>query len=360
MIIGVILLVVLIFGLLIFVHELGHFVMARRNGVEVEEFGFGFPPKAWGKKVGATEYSINWLPLGGFVRMKGEDAADSSQGSFAAASFWAKTKILFAGVTMNLLTAYLILVFLCLTSLPPLLQNQASIGTATQVRPPQVMVVGVEAGSPAAGISLKQGEIILSANGQSFTSADDLLAYTKQQAGKSVTFKVEGKDGSITERQVQLRSPDAKAGYLGVTPYQTSAVRYGFIDALLTAAAITGQMVWATLAAFGNLIVGLFAHAQVSDQVTGPVGIVAILANVVNVGWSYVLVFIASISISLAVINALPLPALDGGRWTLLAVSKLLGRPLSPRLEAGVHTAGFVVLIGLMFVVTFVDVSRLI
>lgn len=355
----IILLVIAIFGSLVFVHELGHFVAARRNGVEVEEFGLGFPPRAIGKKIGRTLYSINWLPLGGFVKLKGEDSTEAGPGTFNAASFWGKTKILFAGVSMNLLAAYIILVGLCLTGLPPVVQNQFSFGSPTYDQPKQVMVVSVASGSPAERAGLRKSDIILSANGQPLQTEQELIDFTKVHAGNTVAFEVKGEDGSQRTLQTRLRNAGEKQGQLGVTPMQTYKLQYSAIDAVVTAAGLTLQMVWLTLAAFGGLVVGLFTQGQLSDQVAGPVGIVSILANIAYFGVAYVLLFVASISVSLAVLNSLPLPALDGGRWTIIAAQKLTNRKLSDRFEATVHTIGFASLIVLMIVVTFVDISRL-
>ena len=358
MILVVGLLIVLIFGFLVFVHELGHFIAARRNGVEVEEFGFGFPPKLYGKKVGRTEYSINLIPLGGFVKLKGESLSDKGVGSFGRASFWGKTKILLAGVTMNFITAYLLLVGLCLTGLPPIIQGQYSYGSPELSQPRQVMAVRVAEGSPAEKAGLSRGDIILSGNGQRFENEGDLMKFTQDNAGEQVALKVV-RDGETQELQTSLRPPAEKQGFLGVTPFQTYKLQYGLIDSLVTAGGISLQLVTGTIAAFADLIAGLFTQGKVSDNVAGPVGIVALLNNILDLGAAYVLVFVVSISISLAVINAMPLPALDGGRWALAAAQKISGRALSEKSEAAVHAAGFAALILLMLVVTFFDVKRL-
>ncbi len=353
----VILLVILIFGFLVFIHELGHFVAARRNGVEVHEFGFGFPPRLVGKKIGKTEYSINLIPLGGFVKLKGENLTDTTAGSFGGSSFWAKTKILFAGVTMNALFAWLILVGLCLFGLPPVINNQYSHGSVSYAQPKQVMVVGVESGSPAEQAGIKRGEVIIAADGQRLESEQQLLDFTKNHAGQKVDLDVTGDNTHSVA--VQLRPADAKSGFLGVTPFQTYKIKYGFIDAIVTATGLTLQLMWVTLTSFVGLISGLFVHGQVSDQVAGPVGIVVLLKNILDFGVSYVLIYFASISISLAVVNPLPLPALDGGRWLLAAVQKVSRRQLSENTEALVHAAGFIALILLMVVVTYFDMRRL-
>jgi regulator of sigma E protease len=220
------------------------------------------------------------------------------------------------------------------------------------------MAVGVAKDSPAEKAGIKRGDKILSVDGRHFTTEDQLVAYTKAHAGQRVVLRLEH-DGKVRETKVQLRSPDSKDGYLGVTPLQTYKQKYGFVDAVITAGGLTLQLMWATLAAFGGLIAGLFAHGQVSDQVAGPVGIVVLLNSVVELGAAYVLIFVASISISLAVVNALPLPALDGGRWLLSLVQRVTRRQLSEQTEGLVHAAGFLALILLMVVVTFFDIKRL-
>lgn len=357
-----ILLVVLIFGLLVFVHELGHFVAARRNGVEVEEFGFGFPPRAWGKKVGKTIYSINWLPLGGFVRMKGEDAADQSKGSFGAAPFRKKFKILTAGVLMNVLAAFLILTILCFTGIPAAVARNLSDASVTREQSPRVLVLGVAKDSPAEQAGIVVGESIVSINGQTLATDKELTATTKKLAGTKVVMTVRKEDGTTRLVDVQLRDAEAgkKSGYLGVSPFETHTVSYGK-RAPLVAAQMTWNLLWGTLVGFVAGIAGLLHIGKSTSEaaVTGPVGIVVLLSNVMRLGTSYVLFFVASISASLAVINILPIPALDGGRTFLLLVQRFTGRALSPEGEARVHMIGFFLLIGLMIIITVFDVQRL-
>ncbi len=353
----VLLAIILIFGFLVFIHELGHFLAARRAGVEVHEFGFGFPPKIYGKQVGRTEYSINWLPLGGFVKLKGENLTDTSKGSFGATSFRNKTKILFAGVAMNALLAYVILIGLAWTGLPPVIQNQYSYGQPTYAQEKQVMAVGVSEDSPAQQAGIERGDIILTANGSKLTSETDLLTFTKVNAGEKVVLTVE-QDGQVKEVNVKLREPTNNEGALGITPFQTYLLQYNFVDGIITATGITIQLAVGTIAAFGNLVVGLFTQGTVSEQVAGPVGIFVLLSNVLNFGIPYVLIFVVSISISLAVINAMPLPALDGGRWVMAAAQKVSKKQMSEKTEGIIHTVGFVALIALMIVVTFFDIKR--
>ncbi|HEX7259341.1 MAG TPA: site-2 protease family protein [Candidatus Saccharimonadia bacterium] len=358
MIIGIILLVILIFGILVFVHEFGHFIMAKRNGVDVEEFGFGFPPRLVGVKYGQTVYSINLIPLGGFVKMKGEAIQESTPGTFGAASFLAKSKILLAGVTMNALLAYAVLLWLCLTGLPPVISGQYSFGTPTYAQPKQLMAVAVDPASPAARAGLERGDILLSANGTPLKEERDLQTFTKEHAGQKVTLQI-SHDGKTRTINPTLRPPSAASGFLGVTPFQTYQLRYDFLSALVTAGGISLQLIYHTFIAFAGLIAGLFTQGQVSENVAGPVGIVVLLKNIVDLGLPYILLFVASISVSLAVINILPLPALDGGRYAMVVAQRLTGKSLSQKAETAVHAAGFAALILLMIVITVFDIRRL-
>jgi regulator of sigma E protease len=259
---------------------------------------------------------------------------------------------------MNLLLAYIILLGLCLAGLPPIIQHQFSIGRPTYAQAKSVMAVDVVPGSPAAQAGVKRGDLVLSGDGQGFQDEQSLLEFTKSHAGRKVSLQL-SHQGHERTAEVQLLGPQSHDGYLGVTPFQTYKLRYAVWQAPVVAAGILFQLVWATLAAFGGLIFGLFIHGQVSSQVTGPVGIVVILKNIIDLGLSYVLVFVLSISISLAVINAMPLPALDGGRWAIVLANKLTGKPISARTEGIVHAVGFALLLVLMAVITFFDIKRL-
>lgn len=360
-----VLLVILIFGLLVFVHELGHFTAAKRSGVEVEEFGFGFPPRAWGKKVGKTIYSINWLPLGGFVRLKGEDGADMSKGSFNAATYARKMLIVTAGVVMNILMTYLVLLFLCLHGIPAGVASSLSSSSVVSEQSANVLVLSVAADSPAAKAGIAKGETIISVDGKRTTTEQQLVNTTKQLAGHVVVVVVSNKGAERTV-DVQLRSAEEgkDKGYLGVSPFETHNVTYG-IKSVWVAAEMTSSMVWQTLKGFALGIAGLLHIGRSASSggaeatVTGPVGIVVLLNSVRQLGAAYVLFFVATISASLAVVNILPVPALDGGRAFLLTVKRVTGKALSPEREALVHMIGFAALIGLMILITVFDVRRL-
>lgn len=363
-----IIVVIILFSLLVILHEWGHFIAARRGGVEVEEFGIGFPPRIGkGKQVGKTLYSINWLPLGGFVRLKGEDQAEKGPGTFGGAKYSTKAKILLAGVGMNLLTAVVILYALCVTGLPALgPQFEAAWLHPTYAQPKTLMVVEVSPGSPAAQAGLKRGDFILTANGQEMNDDASLRTFTKTNAGTTVKLQVKS-DGAEREVSVKLRDAGSKEGYLGVGSSQIYKLKYNPIEAIAASIYITGALFVATIVGvlqllihIPALIVGLFQPAvpAAAQAASGPLGIIFILQSLSVLGFSYILLFMANIAVALAAFNVLPLPALDGGRLALISFQKWTKRKISPELEAKIHGYGFMALIGLMILITVYDIRK--
>jgi regulator of sigma E protease len=359
--------IVLLFSLLVILHEWGHFIAARRGGVEVEEFGVGFPPKMWGKKVKSTLYTINWLPLGGFVRLKGEDTASTGSGTFGGARTWTKSKILLAGVIMNLLTAVVILYALCVSGLPALGPGfEPKFLTPHYAQPKQLILVEVEAGSPAAGAGLKRGDYVLSANGQKLETDAQLKSFTKSEAGHEVMLHVRSR-GDERDVKVQLRGPEAKDGFLGVVSQQVYKLRYDPASALAAAVYITGALFVATIVGVVQLIahipvllLGLFSNAvpQAAEAASGPLGIVFILKSISSLGLAYIFLFMANIAVALAAFNVLPLPALDGGRLAIILGQRALRKRLDPETEAKIHAIGFMALIVLMVVISVYDLRK--
>ena len=358
MIVLVIIGVLIIFTILVVAHEFGHFTAARREGVTVEEFGVGFPPRVFSRRKGKTLYSINLFPIGGFVRLKGEDGSEKGKGSFASLTFWPKTRIIMAGVIVNLLIAYLIFTFLLIIGIPPLGQDLPSFGP---VKPSQsgessLTVFGVTKDGSASKGGIAQGDNIISIDNKPLEDNAQLRAYTIENKGKEVTIVI-SRNGQESNKTVMLGS-DEKTGVLGVSAEKIQLTSYAWWAAPFAALVLMVQFVLATLAAFGNLIIGLFARREVSQQVSGPIGIVSVFSQIVNFGPRFVLLFVASISLSLAVINALPLPALDGGRQFVLIVQKL-GLKVTPERENLYHLVGFVALISLMIIISISDIARM-
>lgn len=348
---------VLLFALLVIAHEWGHFIVARRNGVEVEEFGIGFPPRLFGKKFGETFYTFNLLPLGGFVKLKGETDSDKRPGSFGAARLSTKAKVLMAGVAMNVVCIFVIILFLALTSLPSIFPGQYSVPANETVSRERIVAAQVNENSAAEEAGIEMGDEIVSVAGVEVTSPEGLQDVTGKHQGQPVEL-VFVRDGETLAARAKLGS-NKKTGYLGVEPIELSTSRYTWA-APQVAFGITLQMLWLVLAALGGIILSLFIDtgAPATASLTGPVGIVFMLQNLGSFGLEYLLILVAAISASLAVFNALPIPALDGGRLALIAGARVLNKPLTPKVENAVHGTGFLALMALFVLITVLDVQK--
>lgn len=373
----------IILTVIVAIHELGHGIAARRNGVNVEEFGIGFPPKAWGRKVKKSIlgknvlFSLNWLPLGGFVKLQGEHDTDSKKGDYGRASFWQKTKILLAGVVMNWLTAVVLLTILAPFGIPKLIPDQFHIASDTVETKSLPTLSYVGEGSPAAKAGLKVNDELVRVNGKALTDPNDLGKITQEKKGQPLEI-VYKRGGSEHTTVAQLNADNSGGkGYLGASDYQKSTLRSTW-SAPIVGVGLTVQLTGATYVGLGDMVANLaqgiahkFDGSQASqaaankelsaagNSVAGPVGLLGmILPALVRQGLSYIIVIAAVIAISLAAINVLPIPALDGGRWFLTAVFRLIKRPLSAEVEERVNGYGFLFLMALFVVITIVDVTR--
>lgn len=367
----------IILALLVVAHELGHAIVALRNGVIVEEFGVGFPPRAWKKKLkNGVLLSLNWLPLGGFVKLQGEHDSADKKGDYGAATFWQKTKILLAGVTINWLLAAVILTVLAITGLPKVLPNQITIPGDTTIVHQPVELVSITSNHPAEDAGLKVGDKIIKVNGQDVATASVLMDLTKQNKGQQVEIIYSRNN---VEKTVKLTLGDsAKGGYLGAGLGQREFIKSTW-SAPIVGIATTGQFTWATLEGmgtlFGNLANGVVSQfssnpdvrkqasadlGMASESVAGPIGILGtIFPSAQKAGLTQLLFLTAIISLSLAVMNILPIPALDGGRWFTMAIFRITKKELTKEREEKIQTVGFMILMGLIILVTFVDVSKL-
>ncbi len=377
----------LVLGILLFIglvvlHEFGHFLAARRNGVEVEEFGIGFPPGAWKRKTKkGFIFSLNWLPIGGFVKLKGENDSATEKGSFGAASFKTKAKIMLAGVGMNLLAAFVIFTALAWIGMPQLIAGQFSVKSDTKVVNNRVLIGYIEPGSPAEKAGLKQldrlvafdtpanishynnaGKLLYQEGGghTAITSAQQVSSLTKQAAGQTIGITYE-REGSIKQTTATLNSLEAAKnhGYLGISPAEFTLTRATW-SAPVQAAGLIGQFSVATFKGLGTALAALFQGdtAKASEQVSGPVGIVVVLRDGSLLGAQFVLLIIGLVSLSLAIMNVLPIPALDGGRFYVMLLSRIFGKRLSKDMEERIVGTSFVFLLMLIIVITIVDVKR--
>jgi regulator of sigma E protease len=369
----------LILTFLVVIHELGHAIVARRNDVVVEEFGIGIPPRAWSKKLkNRIVFSLNWLPIGGFVKMQGESDDAHKKGDYGAASLWAKTKILLAGVGVNWLAAIIIFTGLALVGFPKVLSDQFHVAsdTTTVVQPLQVSFV--ESHSPASGVGLKAGDTLVSFNNHTVSDPDQLMADTKNHKGQTVNLVYRHK-GAIIHRQVHLRQNTGKdQGVLGVSTSSKTSYRSTW-SAPIVGVGATIQFSVVTLQGLGSLIGNLShglsaqlsssksARTQGSQQiaaagasVAGPVGLLGVIFPAAQAaGPVTLLLFVGIISLTLAVMNALPFPALDGGRLFVTLLFRLFKKPLNKSLEEKIHGAGFAILVLLILIITVADIFKI-
>lgn len=358
MLTAVVFIVILI--ILIFVHELGHFVAAKKNGVKVEEFGFGFPPRIFGIKRGETIYSVNWIPLGGFVKIYGEDGGDRRETqSFGHKKIWQRATILFAGVFMNFLLAVLLLSVGFGIGLPTSVDDDYNALNA------RVQVTEIGVNSPAQTAGLKTGDTIVSMKADGQLLADigkvaQVQEFTDQNRGRQVTMEVQRSGEVLTVNLVPRVTPPADQGAMGVGLARTTNISYPWYQAIYEGFVSAWNLIKVTVVAFASLLWRLLSGGQIAaGEVVGPVGIYSITGAAAQMGWIYVLQLTALLSLNLAIINILPFPALDGGRLLFLLVEKIKGSPISERVERITHTAGFVFLILLMVFITFRDIIKI-
>lgn len=348
---------ILILGLLIFVHEFGHFIMAKRAGIKVEEFGFGFPPRIFGIKKGETIYSLNFLPIGGFVKIYGEEGKptdkQSSKDSDKERAFYNKpirtrAVILVAGVTMNLILAAFLLSIGYYLGLPEVVDDQANDLTGARVQITQVVF-----DSPAGQAGIKMGDIIVQ-----FNKVIDLQEFVEAHKGEEITIVIQRGDKILEKTLVPRVKPPAEEGPLGIALARTAIVYYPWYRALIMGITSTVNLTWFIIVALGSILWQLIITGQLAIEIAGPVGIFSLTGQAAQLGFIYILQLTALLSINLAIINAFPFPALDGGRLLFLAIEKIKGSPVSQKVEKFAHTAGFVILILLMIAVTWRDVVR--
>ncbi len=346
---------IIVISILVFVHELGHFLSARRLGVAVEEFGFGFPPRLIGLRRKDTIYSINWIPFGGFVKLKGETAdRTSDQDSFAAQSKTRRFLILSAGVIMNYLLTIVLFTIGYSVGLPAAHDPTAPNPALQDIRP---QVIRVEAGSPAAQAGLRVGDVIISAADTPVSNPESLKAIQEQYRDRDLPLVI--RHGS-SERTVIVRPTPTENDEIriGIALLNIGHLQYPFPQSLLEGTKTTLNVTGQIFVSFGHLLRDLVVDRKVSQDVSGPVGIIVLTREAFNLGFPYLLQFVALLSATLAVINFLPFPGLDGGRALFVTIEAFRGRAVDQRIESLVHVVGFYLLIALVLLVSVRDVQK--
>lgn len=337
-----ILLIIIAISVLILVHELGHFLAAKSLGLLVEEFGFGFPPRLFSKKIGETVYSFNLVPFGGFVKIHGQTDGLTFQPKDGRRAFfnqpaWKKIVIILAGIIMNFLVGWLIISAVFAVGIPRAL-----------------IITDVAANSPAAIIGLQGGDQI-----SDFISANEFTSFIQANKGKEIILNIKRGEKIIPIKVIPRQQPPAGEGALGISfaegGIEKQSLFKSLIEGLKTSLAIVGSIFKALTALFASLL----TQGKLLENFVGPVGIFDIASKTAGLGFVYLLQLLGLISLNLFVLNLLPFPALDGGWLLLVLVEKIKGSPLSPKFERSVNSLGFIILIALMIAVTARDIARL-
>ncbi len=350
---------IVILGLLVFVHELGHFVVAKRSGMKVDEFGFGFPPRLFGIKRGETTYSINAIPLGGFVKIVGEDGSDTTDPqAFGNKSAWKRFAVLMAGVTMNMILAWVLISIGMGAGLPTAFNEGDALPKYAKLRDAAVGILEVAPESPAQTGGLKIGDFIAQIDNTDITSIDQARELTLEHAGKPTVYTIKrGKELQMKTITPRANPPEGE-GPLGIALGSVGFVSYPWWLAPIKGFETTFNVFWLTITAFATVIGGLFQGQNVGAALSGPIGIAVLTRDVTELGIIYLLQFTAVLSINLAILNAMPFPALDGGRVLFLLIEKLRRKKMNIHAEQWANGIGFMLLILLMVFVTVKDVSR--
>lgn len=361
-----ILVFILILSVLVLIHEAGHYFVAKKLGVKVEEFGFGFPPRVWGKKIGETIYSINLLPIGGFVRLFGEDAAGGgaigtvddkalkAKGKDLERTFFARpveqrASIVIAGVVMNFLLALVLITYLF---------TFQGIGIPGN----QVMVVGIAKNSPAQKAGLVNGDQIISVNGQKLTTPDQVIHLTKAHLGQQLVVVLKTPKGKQQTVHITPRTKyPANEGAMGVA-ISTNIIqkKYPFYIAPWVGLKETMHDTLLILQGLWTTVNQVAIKRTVPQDLAGPVGIAQLTGQFIQIGPNAVLSLVSLLSLNLAILNILPIPALDGGRLFFILIEGVTRKKVSPKIEGYAHTVGMIFLLILIALITFHDIVRLV
>ena len=340
---------ILVLGFMVFVHELGHFLVAKRAGIKVEEFGFGYPPRLIGVRRGETIYSINLIPLGGFVRMLGENGDSPSPASFGNAGKRWRSAVLLAGPLMNIVLSAFIFA------------GAYSVGWPTPTQT-EVQVYTVVPGSPAEAAGLRDGDVVISAGGQAISKSSDLKDVTMQHLGQPVVIELERGGQPLTLQVTPRTTWPEDEGPMGVGLWDRTTkmepISYSIPNALWLGAQRTGEAIALTFYVPVMLIRGLIP-ADLARPV-GPVGIYQITSQAaqetISTGWLFPLLSIAGmLSAGLGLANLLPVPGLDGGRFVFIVLEAIRGRRVSPEREGMIHFAGIVFMLSVVAIITYYD-----
>ena len=347
----------IVLSVLVLAHELGHYWVARWCGIAIEEFGVGYPPRIWHKIRNGITYSINALPLGGFVRLKGEFGNSSDVAAFNKAPVFKRILVVIAGVVMNVLLAWVVLIGAYLVGFSPLTQDVASYPGAHVVQS-SVVVMDVVPGTPADQAGITTGDEVVQMGDTTITRATQVQQFTGTHKGVTTDVVVR-REGDTATIPVTLNGPDDSP--LGIALGEATVVRLSLWQSIRAATHEVISIFVSICSALWELVRGLFTtgSSPLASEVSGPVGIYRITALAASVGPMAVVSLLVLFSINLAIINILPFPALDGGRLLLLLIEAVRGkRVITEKMEAAITTFGFILLLLVIILLTYHDLVR--
>jgi len=361
---------IIILLVLVVSHEFGHFIVAKKSGIRVDEFSFGFPPKLFGKKIGETSYNFNLLPLGGYVKIFGENPnEDSMTGPDSGRSFVNKPRyiqaaVLFAGVTMNFLVAWLLLSVGFISGLPTSVQS-APKGSVIENQ--ALTITSILPGSPAEIGGIKVGDKIISLNTEkdstlllsSNLETETVQSFIKSHGDEKVKISIVRANEKMELTVIPEKSDTNDSVMIGISMDTIGTLKLSVHRAIWEGLKLSVDVFVGTVVGFYNLIHGAILGTADMSSVTGPVGIVGVVGDAAQFGFIYLLSFTALISINLAVINLIPFPALDGGRLLFLLIEKIKGSRIKPQIANWVNMVGFGLLMLLMVIITYHDIVKL-
>lgn len=365
---------IIVLGILVLVHEFGHFIVAKKTGMRVEEFGFGFPPRVFGiqkqngkfrlvlghkqpneQEVGEQEtiYSINWIPFGGFVKIMGENNdTETDTRSFVNRPFWARLATLVAGVFMNWLLAFVIFTVIFMTGSLVEINSESQYLKNAKISSPQILIPQVQEDSPASKAGIKEGDVILSIDNKVFQDSSEVKTYINANKGKEFVFNIKRQDNQTKVNVKSELEPKPGKGATGIAIIDVAYAKIPFFTSIKLSFLKTVAL---TEIIFKG-IYGLFVSKEVLSSVGGPVKIAQMTGEFYRLGLSELANFVGALSVNLAVLNILPIPALDGGRVLFLIIEKIRGKKNNQKFEQITNSIAFLVLISLMVLVTIKDI----
>lgn len=349
-----------ILGALVLTHEWGHFIVARRAGLIVEEFGFGFPPRLFSFKKGETLYSINLLPLGGFVKILGEDGSGKDNPkSFASQSVGIRSLIAVSGVAMNFVLGAILLIIGFYFGLPQAIDKEnEALAENVQI---QIVLVAVNSPADAAGIKFGDAVKYLKIDNKiiNISEITTLQDAVNKYLGKNIILGIERGGKPLEFKIVPRNNPPQGEGALGIALAKTGIVSYSWYKSLYLGIKSSFIVTWEIIKGFAGLLKNLVVALEVPREISGPVGIAVLTNQAASLGFRYLLNLVALISFNLAVLNLIPFPALDGGRILFFGIEKIKGSKVNPKIENAIHAIGLFLLLAMVILVTYRDILKL-